>query len=327
MELVAINKINSQVVPESDVIVSKGTFIGANTKQVTLYHLKNECIIPVYSDNESTISHASFIEATKEVVESNFPKEKVNAPNIRVSHIIKGRVPSAIGKPVKELNPEEKTVYHQRCAFMVEIPSLSENVNNNSLSLTIGGVRALNQENLFTKRSLEKFKLFIGFKNLVCTNLCISTDGLQTDVKVGSVHELKQKINELITSFDKDRFLGNMERMSKFYLDEQQFAHTIGKMRMYQHLTKEDKVGKFPLNMNDNQISTIVKDYFTDANFSKSDDNSINLWDFYNLLTEANKSSYIDSNLERNVNAFEFVNNLATSIQNDSKDWFLNPYL
>ena len=46
--------------------------------------------------------------------------------------------------------------------------------------------------------------------------------------------------------------------MSRFYLDEVQVAHTIGKMRMYQFSTKSEKVGKLSLSMNDNQIGTVV---------------------------------------------------------------------
>ena len=324
MELITVNNIDNQVISEQEITTSKGNFIVANTESVTLSHLKRGCIIPVYSDNETTIAHSQFIEATKEVVEANFSGSRILEPNIRISHVIKGRVPSAIGKAVKELRPEEKTIYYQRCAFMIEVPSLTENVNNNSLSLTIGGVRALNQENLYSRRNLEKFKVFIGFKNLVCTNLCISTDGLNAEIRVSSVAELKHKINELIQSFDRERFLGNMERFSKFHLDELQFAHTIGKMRMYQHLNKEEKVGKLALGINDNQIGTVVKEYYTDPNFSRNKEKGINLWNFYNLMTSANKSSYIDSNLERNANAYEFVTGLANSMQNQTKNWFLN---
>ncbi|SHJ66639.1 protein of unknown function [Maribacter aquivivus] len=325
MELITINNsIEKQVILEKDVTVSQGNFIEANTECVSLSHLKNECIIPNYSDSESTIAHSEFIDATNEVVHANFPETSVLEPNIRISHIIKGRVPTAIRKSVKELSPKEKTIYYQRCAFMIEVPSLSENVNNNKLSLTIGGVRALNQENLYSKRSLEKFKVFIGFKNQVCTNLCISTDGLNTDIRVSSVAELKDKINELIQQFDKDRFLGNMERMSKFSLNELQFGHTIGKMRMYTHLNREEKLDKLALLMNDNQIGTVVKNYYHDPNFSRSRNGDINLWDFYNLMTDANKSSYIDLNLERNANAFEFVTGMANSLQNQTYNWFLN---
>ncbi len=324
MELITVNSIENQLVSEDEVVVSKGNFIGANTQQVTLNHLKSECIIPVYSDNESTISHAQFIEVASEVVRANFSDDKVLQPHIRISHTIKGRTPSAVGKSVKELSPEEKTIYYQRCAFMIEVPTLIENVNNNTLSLVVGGVRALNQENLYSRRTLERFKVFIGFKNSVCTNLCISTDGLKIDIRVSSVLELKEKINDLVQQFDKDRFLGNMERLSRYYLNELQFAHLIGKMRMYMHLNKGEKVSKLALTMTDNQIGTVVKNYYEDTNFSRSSDREINLWNFYNLMTEANKSSYIDSNLERNANAFEFSSQLANSLQNQKENWFLD---
>ncbi len=325
MELITVNNtIESQVISEDNITMSKGSFIENNTKQVSLEHLKVVSTIPHFIDNEPSISHAQFIEATDEVVESNFSGHRILQPNIRISHTIKGRVPSAIGKPIKELKPEEKTIYYQRCAFMIEVPEITENVNNNQLSLTIGGVRALNQENLYSKRSLEKFKVFIGYKNQVCTNLCISTDGLKADIRVSSVAELKDKINELIQSFDNDRCLGNMERMSKFSLDELQFAHTIGKMKLYQHLNKAEKVDKLTLLMNDNQIGTVVKNYYEDPNFSRSEKGEINLWEFYNLMTFANKSSFIHNNLERNANAFEFITGLADSLQNQTGNWFLN---
>lgn len=184
MELVTVNHIEDQLISEEEVLVSNGNFIEANTQQVSLHHLKTECIIPTYNDSESTIPHSQFIEATKEVVEVSFPGVTVLQPNIRISHVIKGRVASAMGKAVKELTPEEKTIYHQRLAFIIELPTLKENVNSNSLSLVVGGVRALNQENLYSKRSLEKFKVFIGYKNFVCTNLCVSTDGLMAEIRV-----------------------------------------------------------------------------------------------------------------------------------------------
>ena len=42
-------------------------FIEANTKEATLLHLKEDCVVPVFSkDNEITISHPSFIETVWE---------------------------------------------------------------------------------------------------------------------------------------------------------------------------------------------------------------------------------------------------------------------
>ena len=49
-------------VTETDVLqsrrVNKLSFIEANTKEVTIEHLRNDCVVPVFSkDNEVTISH------------------------------------------------------------------------------------------------------------------------------------------------------------------------------------------------------------------------------------------------------------------------------
>ena len=37
---------------------------------------------------------------------------------------------------------------------------------------------------------MEKFKIFIGFKNMVCCNMCVSTDGFKSELKVMDVHGL-----------------------------------------------------------------------------------------------------------------------------------------
>ena len=325
MNLVLNNPIN-QVIDEEEIIVfPRRNFIEANTVQVDLEHLKSECIIPVFAkDNESTISHYEFIESTKEVVEEILDYKGVLKPEIRVSHQIKGRIPSAVAKPAKELLEHEKTLYYERMAFVIEIPEISEVINGNQLNLTIGGVRSYNQENLFSKKSIEKFKVFIGFQNTVCTNLCISTDGLKHDIRVSSVLELKAKIYELINSYDKKKHLDQMKEMNNFSITETQFSHLIGKMKLYSFLDKETKRNLFHLNINDNQINSIVKDYHLDPNFARFENGTINLWRLYNLFTEAAKSAYIDTNFEKNVNAYEFINYLANFIKNDTDNWFLN---
>ena len=81
-------------------------FIEANTKAVTLSHLQNDCITPVFSkDNEVTISHNQFIETMWECAQRMFRSCTVEEPEIRVSHIVKGRTPEAIHKAVKDLDP------------------------------------------------------------------------------------------------------------------------------------------------------------------------------------------------------------------------------
>ncbi|MEH6770052.1 DUF3871 family protein [Maribacter arcticus] len=304
---------------------SHSGFIEANTEAVTLQHLKNDCVIPVFSkDNESTISHYQFIHKAHDVVKNLFPELDVEPPKIRVSHTIKGRVPSAVGKPAKELLDHEKTIYYERCAFLIELPSVKHIVNGNELNLSVGGVRSYNQENLYSKKSLEKFKVFIGFKNRICTNLCISSDGFSDEIRIGSVMDLGHEMKQLFSTYNTEKHLGMMEQMSSFVFSEKQFAHFIGKLRMYQHLDKTEQLKVFPLSLNDSQINNVVKDYFGCPNFGRSPDGSVSLWNLYNMFTEANKSSFIDKNLERNVNAYELVNNLGNSLQNDLPNWFLS---
>lgn len=76
--------------------------------------------------------------------QQGFPSESIELPEIRVSHIIKGRTPEAIHKPVKELLEEDKTIYYERMMFCFEIPTIYEDIAGNRLNLTIGGVRSYN---------------------------------------------------------------------------------------------------------------------------------------------------------------------------------------
>ena len=62
-------------------------------------------------------------------------------------------------------------------AFIVEVGTITREIDGQTLGLTIGGVRAYNHDNLYGKKTEEKFQLFVGFKNWGCCNLCISTDG------------------------------------------------------------------------------------------------------------------------------------------------------
>jgi hypothetical protein len=325
MNLVS-NNIEHQIIDEKEIIqFPRRNFIEANTIEVSLEHLKNDCVVPVFAkDNECTISHYDFINSTKEVVEDILDYKSILKPDIRVSHVIKGRIPTAILKPAKELLDNEKTIYYERIAFVIEVPEISEIINGNRVNLAIGGVRSYNHENLFSKKSMEKFKIFIGFQNTVCTNLCISTDGSKEDLRVSSILELKAKIYELITNYKRKEHLGQLEQMSNFSFNETQFAHLVGKMKLFPYLTKEEKQTLFPLAINDSQLNIIIKDYHTDSYFSKGDGNIINFWNLYNLFTEATKSNYIDNYLERNVNAYEFINYLMKCIKNQEPNYFIH---
>ncbi|MEN8202476.1 MAG: DUF3871 family protein, partial [Bacteroidota bacterium] len=75
-------------------------------------------------------------------------------------------------------------------AFLIEVPSIKDSAGGNDLSLTIGGVRSYSETNLYSKKTIEKFKVFIGHRNSVCTKLCISTDGFIGEMKVTSLSEI-----------------------------------------------------------------------------------------------------------------------------------------
>ena len=131
-------------------------FIEANTMPVDMLHLKNDCIVPVFSkDNEMTISHPAFIETVHKVASELFRGESIDEPDIMVSHVIKGRIPEAIHKPVAELLETDKTIYYERMAFAFEIPTIYESINGNRVNLCVTGVRAYNRENLYSKKTSE----------------------------------------------------------------------------------------------------------------------------------------------------------------------------
>jgi len=327
MELVLnqTHRNDTVIQPEEIEISSKPSpFIEANTKPVTLNHLIDDTILPVFAkDNESTISHAEFIKSAEKAAKDVLVNYRIDSPDIRVSHTIKGRTPNAIGKPVKELLEHEKTIYYERMAFVIELPEVTRKIGNNKLRLCIGGVRAYNQENLYSKKTIEKFKVFIGFKNLVCTNLCISTDGFKEEIRVSNRNELYQKIVELISYYDYEHHINQMLDFTNHRLTQEQFSHLIGKLKLSQYDNGDGQNAKLKFDINDKQINNVARGYLLDSNFKGDENGSLNLWNLYNLFTGAAKSSYIDSFLQRQKQAFEFTHKLANSIKNEEPNYYL----
>ena len=301
-------------------------FIEANTVENSLEEIKEKHIIPVFiKDNETVISHADFIEATMQATHQIFQGETILKPSVRLSHPIKGRVPDARNKPANELQEHEKTLYYERMAFIIEIPSVYDDIDGSQLSLTVGGVKALNLDNLYNKKGAdEHFKVFIGFKNKVCTNLCVWTDGYIGDLKVKSLGQLKGSIQTLFNNYNANYHLHSLRELSQYSITEQQFATLIGRCKMYQHLPRSIQNEVSPLQLGDNQIGMVVRDYYKNESFCKMEDGKINLWRLYNLFTGSNKSTYIDNFLDRSVNSFHFTDQLRIALKNKSDNWFFN---
>ena len=304
--------------------ISAEHFITANTEPILFDDLRNKCTIPVFSkDNESTISHPEFINMVAEIGSNVFRGERMLKPAIRVSHPIKGRIPEAMGKAVKDLREDEKTIYWERMAFMIELPNIAETINGNRLSLTIGGVRSYNLENLYSRKIEETFKVFIGFKNLVCTNLCISTDGLKREIRVKSLSDLAFEVYQLLADFKIDRQLNQLHQLGLYYLTEKQFAQLLGRSRMYQYLPVSMKKSIMPIPINDSQVSAIAREYYHDKSFCRNVHGDINLWRLYNLFTGANKTSYIDTFLDRGAGCSNFVQSIASHLESGTTSWYL----
>ena len=264
-------------------------FINANTTEVDIQHLKNDCIVPVFSkDNELTVSHPVFIETVYKAAQEFFRNEQIDTPEIIVSHIIKGRIPEAIHKPVNQLLETDKTIYYERMAFAFEIPTIYSD---------IAGTRL---------------------------NLCIFTDGYQSDLRAMNHYDLFRGVMDLFSKYDANKHLRFMQEFQKYSLTEHQFAQFLGKSRMYQCLPSKEKRMLPNMEMTDSQINTIARNYYIDENFAK-EGNSISMWRVYNLLTGANKSSYIDNFLDRSLNATQLTEGLSRAVQGDSEyRWFID---
>ena len=267
-------------------------FIEANTQEVTLQHLKNDCITPVFAkDNELTVNHAAFIETVWEAANSYYNGESIGTPNIRVSHVIKGRIPEAIHKPANQLLESDKTIYYERAAFSIDIPTIYETVEGNKLNLSIVGVRAYNQMNLYSKKVPELFRLAIGF---------------------------------LFNNYNPAKHLHLMQQLGNTSMSEHQFCQILGKMRLYQCLPTGYQKSLPRMLLTDTQINSVAKAYINDENFG-SFGNDLNMWKFYNLLTGANKSSYIDSFLDRSLNATEMAVGINAALHGDEHyKWFID---
>ena len=299
-------------------------FLEANTNAITLEELAEQCVVPTWANQELTISHQDFISTVRDAACNVFAGETINTPDIRVSHIVRGRIPSALGKRSSELLESEKTQFYQRLAFAFTIPSLHECIDGQRLELCIGGARNYSDLNLYrANRGMEKFTIFIGWRVNVCSNQVLTGDGVRLAIEVMSLHDLYKSVVDLFDSFNFEKDIQLLQTLTQTRLTETQFAQIVGRMRLYQALPsyQQRKVPK--LLITDSQINNVCRDYYNNPNFGAKD-STISMFDFHNLLTEANKSSYIDSYVQRGINATEVTVGICKALQGDSEySWFL----
>ena len=286
-------------------------FIESNTSGITLEELERNCIVPSFGDNQLTISHQKFIHQVEDAARMYFTGENFGNTEIRVSHKILGRVPGALTKRKEELKPEDETIYYQRMAFCFHIRSMSRMMNGEEVNLCIGGVRSLNEENLYARKSPEKFKIFIGWRVRVCSNLMLTNDGLTGRLEVMSDTDIYSSALRLFQDFKPEQNLRLLENLGRTKISQEQFCQIIGRLRLYQALP----------------ASRLKEGYIENPNFGLRGRANISCWDLMQLLNDAAKQSYIDKFLERNQNCTDFSVGIQRALNGEDTEnygWFLS---
>lgn len=325
--------INDKDIIEAEVIENEDwgdkhpNFIESNTQAITLEELTNKNIIPTFCDNTLTISHQNFIGAVVKVAQNVFGE--LTMPELRVSHPIIGRIPSAQHKKASELTDEEKTVFYQRMAWCCRVKNLTRTINGQTVHLVIGGIRAYSEDKLYNRQSPQKFHLFCGWRVRVCSNLMLTCDGNSGTIECLTEADIMQKSLELFTAFNphKEDTLRLLENLHNTPITETQFCNIIGRLRLLQNLPVAEQKLHPSCTIGDQAVNAMVKNYVSDPNFGKKEGEEYTCWNLLQNSTGAIKSSYIDRWLDRNQNCTDFAIGIQKALNGEDTegyDWFLN---
>ena len=199
-------------------------------------------------------------------------------------------------------------------------------MNGQEVHLCIGGVRSLNEENLYRGKSPEKFKIFIGWRVRVCSNLMLTCDGLIGRLEVMSEAEIHESALRLFTEFNPERNLEVLGNLRNTLISQEQFCQIIGRLRLYQVLPPA-RLRELPrVILGDSNINAATRGYIENPNFGLCGRENISCWDLMQLLNEAAKQSYIDKFLERNQNCTDFAIGIQKALSGEDTQnysWFL----
>lgn len=303
-------------------------FIIGNTQPIEMDAL-SDMLTPVFSrDNVETISHVEGISTITDAISTYFDGQQINAPVVRVSHEMKLRNRFGAGKMVQNLRPEETDSYFQRMMAMIEIPSVSADINGSPCHLQVCLVHNYADINLLGNSSqYQSWKLCIGFLNTLCTNgLIRSSDGCNLSIKVTNTADLYKNAWTLFQNYEYKQHLDEMKHLNDTVIDVSTLAQFLGRARMAAALpTKMKKDLNLPeFILPEAQLNQMIRDYYTDDNFGGYG-HEITAWQFYMLLTNY-KNNYIDVSLERSANAYTISKGIAAAVNKESPEWnwFIN---
>lgn len=129
---------------------------------------------------------------------------------------------------------------------------------------------------------------------------------------------------KLLKNFNAQRQFEILNGFTDINLSESQFAQILGKAKLYNAMPNHLKHEIPRLGLTDSQLSLVAEDYYLDTTHCRNDDGNINLWKVYNLFTGANKTSYIDTFLDRHTAILKGVEDLYNAIKNQNSSWYLN---
>ena len=301
---------------------TRSPFILGNTKEIGLTEL-GDMLTPVFSrDNVETISHTEAISTVMDAVSTFFDGQEISAPVIRISHEMKLRNRFGMGKLVENLRPEDSDSYYQRAMAMIEIPSISHDINGSICHLQVCLVRNYADCNLLGNSSQKQtFKLAIGFLNTVCTNGMVCTDGVNLAIKVTNTADFYKYCIELFKQYNYKQHLDDMRRLNDTVVTVSTLAQFLGRARMATALptNMKNELGLPEFTLPEAQLNNMIRDYYTDENFGGFG-REITAWQFYMLLTNY-KNNYIDVTLERSCMAYECAKGVASAINKDDDAW------
>ena len=154
--------------------------------------------------------------------------------------------------------------------------------------------------------------------------MCVFTDGYKDDIKVMSTKELFRATLELLNNFNTAKNIHLLQTLGNSYLTEHQFCQLLGRMKLYQSLPQSYQKDIPRMLFTDTQVNNVARAYINDENFG-SLGSDLSMWEFFNLLTGACKNSYIDTFLDRAVNATEIATGINAALHGDTKyKWFID---
>lgn len=325
--VLSVGAVEAETLPatvQSGTTHSRLPLIKANCEEVSFDFLKTKCITPVFSKtNEVCISTPQFIQSTLDAVKDFYPGEQVENPVIYCSNLVKGRTPDAIHIPVNKLKENQKTMYYARTIFAIEIPSIYSDCNGNRLNLMVIGMKNYDRDNLSGKLVPMKFSLGIGLKCLCCCNGCFSATSVR-EILATRPNDIYQSALELFGEYNAAEHLLLMQKMSNYYLTFNQVSQILGKMRLLQFepVSEQKKLGvEYVI---DSHCNNIARQYSQDENFPGTA-NGISMWNFYNLITGANKNSYCNDYLVRSATATTICSGLCDALDQKvtAYSWYL----